>query len=282
MKHKLIITAFLCIIIGFTSYSQINYAKENDFKDFIKTKTLIVLEDNMFSVFNGVLKQAVADYWKITEYEFITQKDFEKKKANRSYSFIMLSDAMLDYKGSSYKYNMLNLVLGGKAKNLNEMPDLGSVPLSIYSEEGEDDFNYKVGGVLQFMQFWVNYNLKHPNVKFTDITKLNTENIKEKELWLLKEDLADNVNTIEKIKKYYQGVVKLVTTEDIENAFKQHTENDVIILHKVGPGNNASKGVCWKFLISTKDGRPVYFDQHKINATNPDAFLASDFEKINK
>ena len=280
MKNKQLILAFLLLLIGFKSYSQINYAKDNDFKDFAKTKTMVVLETDMFSIFNGVLKQAIADYWKITEYEIISPDQFKKMKSNRSYSFIVYSEAELDYKGSKYKYNMLNLVLGGKAKDLNEMPDLGSVPLT-FTGDDEDNYYYKIGGVLQFMQFWINYNRTHANIKFTDITKINTVNIKSKELWLLPEDLADNVNTIQKIKQYYQGEVKMVSTEDIENAFKQRLDN-VVILHKVGPGNKATKGVCWKFLISAKDGMPLYFDQHKINTNNPDAFLSTDFEKINK
>jgi hypothetical protein len=282
---------FLSIIIALfitnIALSQVKTATTEQFKMFLNTKTMVVLEDDPYSEFNDVIKAYMTKYWDITPFEIITMEDFEAKKNNKALSFMLISDAMFtqnktfnnDIKFQS-KYTLLNLVLGGKGNSLNDMPDLGSVPLC-YSELEVEPYIYKLGGLLRYMQYYVRYNIAHPNSDVKKVVKDNSASIKTKELWLVKEDLAGSVNSIEKISKIYPYKVKFVTREEIKKGIEASTE-DFIFFHKIGPEGKISGGVCWKFLISTKDGAPLYFDYHKIEGNNPDAFLEKDFKEISK
>lgn len=274
---RIFVSIAFCLLSS-AIFCQINYAKESDYKDFMKTKTMIVLDNNPFSFYNETIKNTVKSLWEITPYEIITTKEFNIKKNNKSFSFLILTDAVMEQKGVSMQYKILNLIMGGKARSLNEMPDLGSVPLS-NSDEEEDNYLYKVGGILQFMQFFVRYNLNNPNTDIFKLVKNIEGNIGNKEIWLLKNEVADEANSIEKIKKYYSGIVKFVATEEISDAIARK-DPKVVFLHKIGSTDKS--GICWKFLINAENGKPIYFDQHKIDNNNPDAFTLEDFKKIKK
>lgn len=268
----LLFFSFLSLI----SFAQVNPAKETDYNDFMKTTTLVVMDANPFTPYNQTLVNAVENFWKITPYEIITTKEFNTKKKNKDFSFIILSEASMEVKGKILQYNMLNLVMGAKVANLNDMPDLASVPLS-YIDADDEDYLYKLGGVLQFMQFFVRYNLENPN---TDIFKLVQKidgKINGKELWLLADEVANEVNTTDKLKKYYQGKAKFVSKEAIEEAILKKDEN-VLFLHKIGSDENGS--ICWKFLIEAATGKAVYFSQEKTDKNNPPLFNAIDFKKL--
>jgi hypothetical protein len=267
---------FFIFFCSLSSFSQINLAKETDYNDFMKTTTMVVMDANPFTGFNQTLVNAVEAFWKITPYEVISNKEFSVKKKVKNNSFIILSEASMEVKGKILQYKMLNLVLGGKAANLNEMPDLASVPLS-YIDADDEEYLYKLGGVLQFMQFFVRYNLENPN---TDIFKLVQKiegNVGDKEIWLLHEEVANEINTTEKLKKYYQGKVKFATKDEIEAAILKK-DDKVLFLHKIGSEENGS--ICWKFLIEAATGKAVYFSQDKVGSNTKPMFCADDFKKL--
>ena len=260
--------------------AQINFANTSEIKLFLKSKTCVVLDEDLAAAsFNEALKAWITKFWTITPYEFITTTQFDSKKTSSSYSFIMLSEAEQSEKGVSCKYNFLNLVLGGTS-DLNKMPDLGSVPLS-YVDVDESSYLYKIGGLLLFMQTHVKYTNSHPSNKLSLTNKDSGTDIKTKELWLLNEELPANFNTPEKIKTEYPYKVKLVTKDDIKKAIEDKNPN-VVYLHKVGPEGTMSGGKCWKFLITASNGEVLYYDGQTIDASNPDAFLEKDFKAIAK
>lgn len=273
---------FFIILLSFLVFrlsAQINFANSSEIKSFLKSKTYVVLDEDPFSSFNETIKACMPEFWTITPYEFITAAEFDKKKTNSAYSFIMLSEAEQKEDGVVCRYNFLNFILGGSS-DLNKMPDLGSVPLS-YVDVEEDNYLYKLGGILLFMQSHVKYFSEHSNIKPTLINKDSGTDIKTKELWLLKEELPANFNTIEKIKIVYPYTVKLVTKEEIKKAIEDKNPN-VVYLHKVGPEGNIAGGKCWKFLVTANDGEVLYYDGQKVDANNPDAFLEKDFKAIAK
>lgn len=289
MMKKICIAVLL--VMGFMKvFPQAEVATTEEFKQFLKTKTYVVYEDDPFSVFNMGIKDIMTKCWTITPYEFIDMKTFDVKKSDPKNSFIMISDAMLTKNKLfvneikyQYKYTILNLILGRKGltgTDFSAMPDLGSVPLC-YSEAEGDDYSYKLPGILLFMQYYVRYNIDHPNSDYKDVVRSNSTELKTKELWLLKEELAPNVNTVEKIKAIYSGTVKIVSPDDLEAAILAKNDK-VAFLHKIGPAGAIPDGICWKFIISAKDGKPLYYDHHKIDADSPDALLAKDFKGFGK
>jgi hypothetical protein len=276
---KKIIIVIAISVMAFQLSAQVNFANSAEIKSFLKSKTLVVLDDDPFSSFNETIKACMPKFWTITSYEYITVEEFETKMSNSSYSFLMLSEAQQMEDGVKCTYNFLNLILGGST-NLNNMPDLGSVPLS-YIDVDEENYLYKIGGILVFMQSHVKYASEHPSVVPKLVNKDSGIDIKTKELWLLKDELPSNFNTIEKIKAVYPYTVKLVTKEEIKKAIEDKNAN-VVYLHKVGPQGTITSGKCWKFLVTAKEGEVLYYDGHTINTSNPDALLEKDFKAIAK
>jgi hypothetical protein len=272
MKRIIILSTLL--IVSFQLSAQINFANST-----VKISLVVLDEDPAAASFNDELKACVTKFWTLTPYEFITTAQFDAKKNSKSYSFIMLSEAEQTEKGVACKYNFLNLVLGGTS-DINKMPDLGSVPLS-YVDVDEVSYLYKIGGLLLFMQTHVKYTNDHPGAKLALTNKDSGTDIKTKELWLIKEELPANFNTLEKIKTVYPYTVKLVSKDDIKKAIDDKNPK-VVYLHKVGPEGTMSGGKCWKFLITANDGEVLYYDGQTIDGSNPDAFLEKDFKAIAK
>jgi hypothetical protein len=276
---KKIIVFIALSVMAIQIRAQITFANSTEIKLFLKSTTYVVEDGNPFSSFNDTIKSCMKKFWTITPYEFITVEEFETKKLSNANSFIMLSEAEQYEDKVKCTYNFLNLILGGTA-DLNKMPDLGSVPLS-YVDVSEDEYLYKLGGILIFMQTHVKYASEHSTIKPTLIDKDSKTDIKTKELWLLQAELPADLNTLEKIKEVYPFTVKLVTKEEINKAIADKNA-DVVYLHKVGPEGTITGGKCWKFLVTAKEGEVLYYDGHIVTTSNPDAFLKSDFKAIAK
>jgi len=108
-----------------------------------------------------------------------------------------------------------------------------------------------------------------------------TADIKNKTLYLTKEDLPKELNSEAKIKAIYPFPVKIVTREEIEAAIDKKDEN-VVFLHKVGPEGSKRKARCFKTIIGVSDAKLYYFSWHMIGDKAPDALLAKDFKKLAK
>ena len=99
---------------------------------FFTTKTLVVLEDNPLMEYNSIIKKVMQQEWNITEYDFISNKEFEEKRMDPQYSFIYMSQVTFEDDKTDASYRFLHLSLGGDYFRLNEMPDIASVPLAYY------------------------------------------------------------------------------------------------------------------------------------------------------
>ena len=139
----------------FSLYSMANppLATKQQVGMFKNSKTCIVMEGGM-SFYNAPVKDAVQKYWKSTEYEFIDQAEFEKRKTSTKYSFLVLMDGAYDKDPGGVSYNYMSLVLGDASGNLTRMPEFCSIPLS-YSGDTEADYEYVIPVVVKFMQIHV-------------------------------------------------------------------------------------------------------------------------------
>lgn len=274
-----IIVAFL--LFPFNNIAQsIPQATQQQYQQFLKSKTYVVKYENPFSDFDSALKNAMEKNWYLTQWEIISSEDFEIKQKDTQASFLFLSEIMAA-KRQDLIFNILNVVLGSKSGNLNSMPDLGSVPLSYASEDEEfeeDRYLYKLGVILRFIQYYAEMNIQKPGSDINALVKDNSRNIRNMEIWFLKDELDQNVNTPEKIKKFYDGEIRIVSVSEIEKAIEEKNKQ-VLILHKVGPGEGKG-GKCLKFIISAENGAPYYFNMTDVSSKKPDAFLAEDFQKL--
>jgi len=275
------VAGILFFFIGYQGYSQESLPTANDYKKFYKTKTLIVLEDSPFSDYNSKIKNAIQKNWKLTEYDFISNKEFEQKKLNPEYSFLVTSIVTFNKDKTKAEYNFLSLLMGGTATDITDMTDLCSIPLS-YLDVDEESYLYKMESLTRFIQNHVSFISDYPSVISKNILKFYNKNmgeIKNKILYITQKDLPKDAKSLSKIKKLYSGRVKIVSSDEIENAIS-NKDRDVVFLHKVGPEKTTKKARCFKVIIGADDAKIYYFDYHMIKNKQTDSFLSKDFKKL--
>lgn len=254
-----------------------------DLDHFFKTKTLVVKDKNPLNTFDGEIKKVMEEEWEITPWEMIPYSEFEEKRQNPDYSFLFLTTVVFEKDKLQAKYKFLNVSLGGDYFNLNQMPDLVSVPVAYASVEDES-YNYKLGILVRFIQKHLRYIREHPEIISSNVFKHYNENMKDvktKTLYLLPEEMARDVNSAARIQKIYPHPFKLVEKDDIRQAIRDRDE-DVVFLHKVGPEGTRLNARCYKVLIGAGNAEFYYFDYHMIDDKKPDGFLAKDLKKISK
>jgi hypothetical protein len=279
MKINQIVVITLLTVTS--AFAQIKTPGQETLKAFSSSKTYIVLEDAPFSEFNTTIKEAAAQHWTITPFEIISLAQFEKLCKNPNASFLMI--VMGQYTGiaKNATFNLLTLMMGDKSGDVNKMPELLSVPLSYYREDGdEEEYGYKLGGILEGFQYAVRHILTQKvslsNLKET-LNRYSSE-VKTKELWLTPNDLSSAVNTLAKIKNYYPYSVTITSEEAIRKAIDEKRTN-VVFLHKVG--NPAVRNaVCLKLIISCSDGKLLYGDYHTLSPNEGAGFLSKDFKAL--
>jgi len=277
------ITLFVLMVTSvFTgAFSKDHLPSEEDYKAFLKTKTLVVMDTNPMSDFNFKIKEVMKDVWNVTDYDFISQKEFEDKKSDPSYSFLLSTTVTFSMDKTKARYTFLSLLMGKSETEVRDLPDLCSIPLS-YLRVEDDSYAYKMEAFIRFIQDHVNLMIAQPDLIKANVFKYYNKNIKslkDKTLYLVKDDLASNVNSLSKINNLYPYDVKLVTQEEVEQALKRKDPN-VVILHKVGPEGTKYKARCYKILVGAADSRFYYFDYHMISKKKPDGLLDRDLKQM--
>lgn len=282
MKGKLI--AILLMLASIASFSQEYVPTESELNRFFNTKTYIVLDPNPISHYNFKLKEAAKQNWDITEYEFLDYSKFESLRKKPQYSFLVENIVVFEKDKTKARYRFLSLMLGEKTLLMEDMPTVAAVPLS-YREVDEEYYSYKLGVIIRFIQNHARLMRENPEMisdNIFDYYNKNMEDIKNKTLYLVKDELAEEVNTVEEISEYYPYKVKIVTREEVEKAIEEERE-DVVFLHKVGPQGTRHHARCYKILMGAKDARFYYFDYHfVVKDKRPDGFLKRDFKKLKR
>ena len=262
---------------------QAPFPNKDEIKQFTASKTCVVLEQDQFSSYNVFIKEAVKTYWTMTPYELIDVKEFNKRRLNPAYSFIVLTQTNYEKDKANTLYNFLNLLQGQDAAKLGDLPEICAIPLSF---AGEDDYeyNYKFGAILMFMQKHAKMISEDPSLtgrKYLKYYNNNIPKIKNKTILVKQEDLSTEISTIEKIKALYPYKIEIVSEEDIVKAIQEKTPN-TLILHKVGPVEKKNAGLCFKMLIGTDDSDMYYYHQHKISNSDPNGLLPDDLKRLLK
>jgi hypothetical protein len=245
---------------------------------FKNSKTCVVLEDGLSS-FNVYIKDAVQKYWKSTEFEFIDQQEFDKRRFNSKYSFLLLMKGVFDKDPGGISYNYMSLVLGDASNNMTKMPELCSIPLS-YSDNNNIDYGYVIPAIVKFMQKHAK-NLEKERF-FISLKGLKYYNgaagFKDKVLLFNKDMMASDANSPEKIKTVYPYYVKLITASEIQQELATNPTNALFHFH-VGPAQNAGAGKCFEMIFDV-EGNLYYYNSRKITNDNEDGFNLKDFSHI--
>jgi len=256
---------------------------EEDLDVFKTTKTYIVLEDNPMSDYNFEITDAVKKYWKITEYEFLEFDEFEARTTDSKASFLYPATVSFEKDKSNTRYTFLCLSLGGDYPSMDEMKDIVNIPLCYFGVE-QDNYTYKLGTLVHFMQKHVEMITKNPEMISQNVFREYNDNmtaIHDKTLYLLEDELEKEISTEARIRAIYPYEFKLVTREEIKEAIMNQDEN-VVFLHKVGPEGKKLNARVYKILVGAGDSNFYYFDYHKVKGKKPDAFLENDLKKLSR
>jgi hypothetical protein len=281
MRFPLVLSAFLLLPV--TVCSQKIFTNYDDYRSFLNTRTLIVLEDNPLMPYNFEIQRIIEKEWTITEYEIITYRQFEEKRTNPDYSFLLLTEVTFEKDRSGTRYNFLNLILGGPYRSLSEMPDLSAVPLS-YLDADEDTYMYKLSAMVRIMQNHVREVLEYPEILDSDLKTYfnsNKSSLENKTLFLLKEEVSPDLHSLSDLNDIYPYKVEFVTTREIQDAIEARAK-DVVFLHLVRPDTWTPGARCYKIILGANDAGYFYFDTHQMSKDNMPLLIHSDFKKMIK
>lgn len=280
VMRKLIQVSFW-LALTFNLGAQAPFPNKDEIKQFMASKTCVVMEDAMMSAWNSFIKEAVNTYWTVTPYEFISITEFNKRRTDPAYSFIVLTQTHFERDKTGGLFNFINLLQGKKVPNLSDNPEICAVPLSF---AGDDDmeYGYKLGVILEFIQKHARLISEDPSItgrRYLRYYNVNTPEVVKKTILAKKEDLEPGISTEEKIKAIYPYEFRIVGEEEIVKAISEKAPG-TLVLHKVGPSDERTGSFCFKMLIGTDEADMYYFGQHRINKTNPNAFLESDLSRL--
>jgi len=256
---------------------------KEDLDHFLTTKTYVVLDESPMSDFNFEIKDIMGELWDITDFEYIKNSEFPEKSQDPNASFLYTSLVSFERDKTDSRYVFLHLSLGGENLTMDDLRDIVSVPLGYFGVDSEN-YMYKLGVLLRFMQKHVRLIQDNPDLISNNIFKHYNDNISEihdKTLYLIETELSKEISTAARIKKIYPYKFKLVTADDIHQAILDGDE-DVVFLHKVGPEGKKLDARTYKIIIGAGDANFYYFDYHKVSSKKPDGLLESDLKKLAK
>jgi len=279
---KLILFIVLFVVLQVPSAGQDHIPELKDYQDFMKSKTLVLLEKNPMSAFNIVIKDVMENSWIITPYQFIDDDEFEIYRNNPDYSILMITKASFKRDKTNARYNFLSLLMGQNDTRVGDMPDLCSIPLA-YARVVDDNYTYKIEAFVRFLQNHVKLMLADPSLigknPFRYYNRNMKDNLSNKTLYLTQSDLAREINTEAKIEDVYPHRFEIVSREDIAEAISEKRE-DIVFLHKVGPENTRLRARVYKILVGAGDPHFYYFNYRMMRKAEDDAFEKRDLRKI--
>jgi hypothetical protein len=280
MKKLPALTLFF--VSSFLLSGQAPFPTADEIKQFVASKTCVVLEDGN-PVYNTYISKAIKEYWKITPFEFISASDFSLRRSDPSFSFVLLTETKFENDKSNSGFNFINLLQGKHVDELSKMPEICAIPLSF---AGEDDmeYGYKLGAILAFMQKHAGMIIENPSLtgrKYLKYYNKNIPEVKGRRILVKQEDLSSSINTIDKIRAVYKYEIEIVPEGVIVKAIQDKAPN-TLILHKVGPIGEIYSGYCFKMLIGTDDSNLYYYNQHKIDEINPNGLLPADLKRLGR
>ena len=167
---------FVVVMFGYLVKAQEHIPTKADYDAFKSTKTMVVMDVNPMSDFNFKIKDVMNEHWSLTEFEFITEQEFENMKGDPAYSFLVTTVVTFDKDKTKARYKFLSLLLGEDEREIRDMPDLCSVPLS-YLRVDDDSYSYKLDAFVSFIQNHVKLMTENPNLIKANVFKYYNKNI---------------------------------------------------------------------------------------------------------
>jgi len=244
---------------------------------FLNSTTCVVLENGV-NPYNGFIRDAVEKHWKTTPFEFIDETEFEIRRFDTRYSFLVLMKNVYDKDPEGVSYNYISWVLGAKAKNIVDMPELCNVPLQ-YSDDNNLDYEYAIPAIVKFVQIHAkNLENKRFIISLRGLRYYNSSGFKGKQLLMNREKMAPDAYSPEKINTVYPYFVKLLSPSEIKEEIASNPKNALFHFH-VGPNRDNVVGKCFEMIVDV-NGNLYYYSSRLITNEHKDGFNMKDFKRI--
>jgi hypothetical protein len=270
--------ALILSIFVISAFASPPLASKQQIGMFKNSTTCVVLESGSIA-YNAYIKSAVEKYWKSTDFLFIDQEEFETKRFDSKYSFLVLLKGLFDKDPGGVSYSFLSLVMGGQVNDITNMPELCSIPLS-YADDNSMSYGYAIPSIIKFMQKHA-YNLEQNRfiISLSGLKYYNNKmRFKDKVLLLNKDAMASDANSVSRINEVYPYYVSLLTTSEIETALASNPIKTLFVFH-VGPMRNSGSGKCFDMIFDV-EGNMYYYSYRKITNENEDGFNLSNFRQL--
>jgi hypothetical protein len=275
--HKYILILFLGLF-GIGIKASATLATKEQIGMFKNSRTCVVMDAGV-SFFNAPVKDAVKKYWKITEYEFIDQAEFEKRRKDTKYSFLVVLDGAFEKDPGGVSYSYISLVLGDPSGNLTKMPEFCSIPLS-YKGDNDAEYEYAIPAIIKFIQIHAkNLGTDRLAISINGLKFYNKTGLKDKLILFNEDRMSEETDTPEKVSAHYPYKFKLLSADAIKEQIESNPANTLFHFH-VGPQKEGGAvGKCFEMLFDA-DGNLYYYNSRKVTNEYGDGFNASDFNRI--
>lgn len=283
MKRLTILLIILATALQAFSQIKIPTGNKSEVEKFYKTTTYVVMKNEFMSDYNDAIKAAVEKHWTATPVKYVKASEFEKLRHDDDKSFLVINIAYFD--GDDARFEFLILSLGGsKYKTVNDMPTLCAVPLCYYDDEDEDKYTYKLGAMLKHCQTHVALCREHPELTketILDYYTDNTGNLADKTLYLLKDDVSDDLRSNSALKSAYPYNIEFATAEQIEELTNAN-DDKALIAHIINPYDGDGQPYCIKLIIDASKGMLYYYDFQKLKKNTYGHITSDDLKKLSK
>jgi len=244
----------------------------------MNSKTCVVMVDGSIN-YNAIIRDAVEKHWKSTVFEFISYQEFEKRRYDTKYSFLVLMKGIFDSDPGGISYNYLSLVMGYPVNDVTKMPELCSIPIS-YSDINIIEYGYAIPSIIKFMQKHAKkLEKKRFIISVMGLKKYNCQaDFRDKVLLFNSEMMAPDANSISKIKNVYHYHFKLLSSSEIIADLATNPTNTLFNFH-VGPTESTGAGKCFEMIFDV-EGNLYYYRSRKITNDNQDGFNKKDLKHI--
>lgn len=281
MKKRVLMVSFLAFALGFISPhapAKSPLASKQEIDLFMNSTTCVVLEESMMA-YSTYIKNAVEKHWKITDYEFIDREEFEARRSDSIYSFLLLIKGTYDDDPEGVSYDFISLLMGGPAPGVEEMPELCTIPIS-YTGDESVEYGYAVPAFVRFMQ--IHARVLENRRLFISIFGLQyhtwSKKFRDKTLLLGKDMMAAEVNSLQKIREVYPYDVELLSAMELKEKLASDPDDTLFLFH-VGPTGETGAGRCFEMIFDT-GGILYYYHSRKITNKDEDGFTEMDLKRI--
>ena len=273
-------TMLIAVLLSAAMWGQAQLTTRSfKFNDFMEKTTKVVLTGNLF--YDSILKEEVANRWRLSPYEFCTAEEFESLKTDPEFYFLVTTKGQFK-KEAAPGVTFLSLVKGGPdaKKGIKYMLEVVSIPLCPSENPDGREFLFLpafVDILLIHTELAMQYDF-NAYVGLAGSTKYMAEHISPDHRLLIAEtDLSESIS--EFFRKDFMKDVELTDEETIDKAMAESTP-DVLVSYVVTPEDPVNGTYCYKMIINPENKTLFWYKRSKISKFAQPGFLEGDLRRV--